>query len=129
MKRLHAAAAGAALALFSTAAWSAAGDSWQGSSTGAGYYRPAPTSDATPLEIRSGVYTERRVDPVVAERPVYVERPVIVERTYLYEPAYAPRDYYVHRDHHDLTDRLNPSTGHHIGRGLFPDKGPSDFGS
>lgn len=123
MNRPRIATLGIALALASTAAWSAAGDAWYG--THRDFERRVPVEViAAPADVV--VYEER-----LAPRHVIVPRHVVVEREYVYGPryVYAPREIVVLRDDRDAVAALNPETGHRIERGLFNRRGPNDFGS
>ena len=116
-------AAGVVLALASTAAMAASGDTWHGTNR---YLVPTPD----PIVVMR-VDTDRDYVTTFPQRDVVIERrvltpgPVVVERVY----DVPPRDYVVYR-RYDPVAALNPQTGPHIGNGLFPrpGEGPNDFG-
>lgn len=135
MKRIPIATAAAVLAL-APAAFAASGEAWYGSNR---VVVPAPM-EATRLYHEPAVVYE--APAVVYDAPTVVydtaRRPLLVERGYVVDPratvihsdGYAYRgDYLVRRDDRDLVDHLNPHTSGVLNRGLFPRKGPSDFGS
>jgi hypothetical protein len=119
MKPLRTALTGAALALAATGTFAASGDGWYGTNRDIdratvttpsfGPLAPAPSERVT----------------VHYDEPV-VPAPVIVEREYVATP---PPDVVVVEPIHD-SDLfvVEPRTYSRIGRGLFPDKGPNDFG-
>ena len=116
-------AAGVALALASTAAMAASGDTWNGTNR---YLvtTPDPVVVMRVAPDRDYVYTYPQRD-VVIERRVLAPSAVVVERVY----EAPPRDYVVYR-RYDSVAALNPQTGPRIGNGLFPrpGEGPNDFG-
>lgn len=117
MKRPGTAAFALALALSSTGALAVSGDRWHGSNI--------ESSRAAPVEVT-------RVHPdgvIVHEKRTLTRDPVLVEREYVYESR-EPRDIVVLReDDRDFVGALNPHTDNRIGRGLFPENGPNDFGA
>ena len=119
--KLNRIAAGAALALASTAALAVSGERWYG--TNAGIVQgpePIVVTRTVPEREYFYAYPEREV---IVERRIVTPGPVVVERSY----EVWPRDYVVTRPY-DPIAALNPHTGPHLGQGLFPDKGPNDFG-
>ncbi len=121
MNRPRTAAIGIALgfASLSTAAMAMDGDAWYGSSRSSGdYVTIVPqAADSLPPDSVTVYYDEP------AYTTPYTE-PAIVERDYVARPY----DDYVWRHYEDFTTRHNPQTDNRIGRGLFPSKGPNDFG-
>ena len=111
---------GLGVALASTGAFAIAGDSWYGTYRDDAYVRVEPV-DTVRVEREPLIVYDERFEP---------PRRVIVEREYR---VYRPREYVygdtvVVRREPDYVARLNPQTGPSIGRGLFNNRGPNDFG-
>ena len=114
MKRPATAIAAIALAFSAPAALAASGDAWYDTNRDLESVRISPVEVTRAEPDRVVVYEERTVRPA----------PMIVER----DSLYAPREIVVYREERDLVDMLNPHTDHRVGRGLFPRRGPNDFG-
>jgi hypothetical protein len=113
-------AASLALALASTAALAVSGDRWYG--TNRDLAQPEPIIVMRDVPERPYVYTYPERD-VVIERRVLTPEPILVDRTY----PVVTREYAIAPPYDNVT-LLNPQTGPHLGMGLFPTRGPNDFG-
>ncbi|HET9576945.1 MAG TPA: hypothetical protein VFP44_03910 [Usitatibacter sp.] len=119
MKPIRTALAGATLALAATGAFAAPGDAWYGTNR--------DTERVIVTEPHFGPLQPGEADRVT----VYYDEPsqpapAIVEREYATAPAYDVVVVEPVRDN-DLFV-VEPRTHPRIGRGLFPDRGPNDFG-
>ena len=114
-------AAGLALALASTAALAASGDRWHGTNA----TNPQPPEPIVVTRVTPGLPEVYTYPPreVVIERRVIPPEAVIVERTY----EIVPGTFAIQKPYDAITE-LNPQTGPHLDMGLFPRKGPNDFG-
>jgi hypothetical protein len=119
MKTLATAATGVALAIATTAAFAAPGDAWYGTN------RPGERVITTPSFGPLAPETSERVT-VYYDEPVQ-PAPVIVEREYVTTPPLADV-VVVEPVRESGLFHVEPRTYSRIGRGLFPDKGPNDFG-